>query len=139
MRDDSFGIIPFQKTSSGWQVLLVQHKNGLYWSFPKGHAEGVEDPQDTASRELKEETGLEVDEFLSQEPIIETYTFEREGQIVDKTVTYFCALVSGAFEIHPEEIADASWHSIHKADKILTYNEAKQSFKKSLSCLEEIS
>lgn len=137
MLDFSFGIIPFQKTSNGLAVLLVQHKNGRYWSFPKGHPESGEEPIDTACRELKEETGLEIDELLSEETLVERYQFTRNGQTIDKTVTYFLALVSGAFELHKNEIHDARWFSIHDAANIITYDEAKALFEKSLSLLEE--
>ncbi len=137
MQDQSYGIIPFQKTSTGLQILLVQHKHGHYWSFPKGHAEGAEEPLDAASRELKEETGLEIDELLSEETLTEHYTFKRDGQTIEKSVTYYIAYVSGAFELHKDEICDASWLSIQDAANIITYDEAKLLFAKALNLLEE--
>ena len=138
MEDQSYGIIPFQKTSNGLQVLLVQHKHGLYWSFPKGHTEGAEEPLDAASRELKEETGLEIDELLTEETLTENYSFKRDGQTIDKTVTYYIAYVSGAFELHQDEICDARWLSIQDAANIITYDEAKLLFAKALTLVEEI-
>ena len=58
----SYGIIPFKYDSHGVKVLLIQHLCG-HWAFPKGGAELNEHPIDTAQRELKEETNLDVKRF----------------------------------------------------------------------------
>ena len=42
------------------EILLIRHKNGGHWAFPKGHVEKKETEEDTALREIREETGLEV-------------------------------------------------------------------------------
>ena len=39
-------------------VLLLRHKNGGHWAFPKGHVEPGETEAQTALREIQEETGL---------------------------------------------------------------------------------
>ncbi|MBD3304395.1 NUDIX domain-containing protein, partial [Candidatus Woesearchaeota archaeon] len=40
------------------KYLLVKHKEGGHWDFPKGHAEEGETEEETALREIYEETGL---------------------------------------------------------------------------------
>jgi len=40
------------------EVLLIRDRNG-YWVFPKGHVEPGESPEETARREVAEETGVE--------------------------------------------------------------------------------
>lgn len=62
-KEESCGIIPLQKISGTWMVFIVQHKSG-YWGFPKGHIEPGETQQQTASRELFEETGLHIEKYL---------------------------------------------------------------------------
>lgn len=42
------------------RILLVKNHNGRCWTFPKGHIEGDEIEEETALREIKEETGLSV-------------------------------------------------------------------------------
>ncbi len=42
------------------KILLVKNHNGKCWTFPKGHIESGESEQQTALREIKEETGLTV-------------------------------------------------------------------------------
>jgi len=49
------------------EVLLVSDKTGKIWSFPKGHAENGETIEQVAIREVKEETGYEV-EILKRLP-----------------------------------------------------------------------
>ena len=58
--EKSCGAIVFHRFKDGIKVLLVKNRNGKYWSFPKGHVEKGESEHQTAAREIKEETGLEV-------------------------------------------------------------------------------
>ena len=58
--EKSCGGIIFYKTKQNTKILLVKNNNGRYWSFPKGHIEDGETEQETAIREIKEETGLDV-------------------------------------------------------------------------------
>ena len=41
-------------------ILLIRHRKGGHWSFPKGHVEGTETEVETAKREIKEETAIDV-------------------------------------------------------------------------------
>lgn len=124
MKEVSYGIIPLQSTANGWNVLVVHHQTG-FWGFPKGHAIEGESPRETASRELLEETGLTIEQFLFDEPLEEKYRFVRKGQIIDKTVIYFIAAVAGVLNIQPEEVKEARWVPLNEAVKLLTYLESQ--------------
>jgi len=130
MKEDSFGVIPLMRHEGEWRIFIILHKHGNHWGFPKGKANSGEAPLESARRELKEETGLEVEQVLCEQPIIETYTFYRNKAKVDKTVHYYPAIVSGAFILQPEEIRDGKWLSFQKAHQTLTFNEAKALCKK---------
>lgn len=125
-KEESFGIIPLRRTDEGWRVFIILHKQGNHWAFPKGGAEPGEGAHDSARRELQEETGLKVEEFFIGEPFIETYTFYRNKGKVEKTVTYFPAIVSEAFLLQPDEIRDGKWVTFEEAKEILTFEEAKK-------------
>ena len=43
------------------EVLLVHHKKLNVWLYPGGHIEDTESPDETLIREVKEETGLDVE------------------------------------------------------------------------------
>ena len=121
----SFGIIPFRKLKGRWQVLLIQHLNGQHWGFPKGRAEKTETAQETAVRELKEETGLRVHQFLSKEPFTESYYDPANAKIVG----YFPAFVTGVLECQTDEIVQARWFDLDEAMEKISFPESQNVFK----------
>lgn len=126
IQEASFGIIPLKKEKNQWYVLLILHKGGRHWAFPKGRSDPGETPLESARRELKEETGLTIKELLQEEPLTEQYKFRRKGSIVVKTVQYFPALVEGEVCLQPEEIQDSKWVLLKEADQHLTFRAARQ-------------
>lgn len=131
MKEHSYGIIPFHRHHGRWEVFLVLHFNGYHWGFPKGKADGKETSLETARRELYEETGLQVEKLLVEDPISEHYTFKRNNLMVDKKVDYYLALCSGELNLQTEEIRDGKWLSLDSAYELLTFSEAKELLKKS--------
>lgn len=126
MKQSSFGIIPLKSVAKNqWEVLLIQHQAG-HWSFPKGHSEKGEEPQQTAERELLEETGLQISQFLSDHPFIEKYWFMTKGIKIEKTVTYFLAIVKGEIKLQEEEIKHYMWVPLEKAEEYVSFKEAKR-------------
>ena len=131
----AYGFIPLNMCAHGWMVLLVQHKN--FWAFPKGHAEPGETPLESATRELLEETGLCPTNFLSEETLKELYFFKHEGILIRKEVEYFIAEVTGKLVIQEDEISDAQWIALEKAEDLATYKEAKNICKKVVELLSK--
>ena len=61
-REKSCGALVYRITQNGQKELLfIKHRHGTHWSFPKGHMEEGENEVQTALREVKEETGLDID------------------------------------------------------------------------------
>jgi bis(5'-nucleosidyl)-tetraphosphatase len=125
VEDASFGIIPLRQVEGVWEVLLILHRGGHHWAFPKGHKNPGESAKQSAERELKEETGLDIERFLLDTPLMEKYQFRRRHEVVFKTVSYFPAIVKGQVRLQAEEIQDAKWTPLKKAENQLTYKEAK--------------
>lgn len=123
--ESSYGIIPLEKRGGVWHVLLVKHQSGDHWSFPKGKPADEETPLETATRELREETGLEVKRFLLSGTITEKYRFEREGHEVKKTVTYFVAEVLGDVFLQFEEVCGGKWVPLFEAESHITFQESR--------------
>lgn len=135
-----FGMIPLQEMEGLFYVLLVHHKKG-HWAFPKGHSELEETPQQTAIRELKEETGLHVIDLLPLNPLEESYVFTEEGKEIEKTVTYFFAKVGGELKLQQEEILEAGWYPFEQAKERITFAEGRalcDLAKEAVSHLKEI-
>ena len=82
----------------------------------------------TAKRELKEETGLEVEKILSEEELEENYTFQHEGNSIQKKVIYFIGEVKepAIVQIDSEELLDGKWVSLNEAPMHLSFEEAKK-------------
>ena len=115
-KEISFGIIPIKEG----KTLLVKHRKG-HWAFPKGHAEEGEKPEESACRELFEETGLKVTALLGPS-FEESYCYAD----VDKRVTYFLAEVSGEINIQPEEIEEVRWLTLGEAHALATFPECRR-------------
>lgn len=132
----SYGIIPLRRSEQGWDVLLVQLKAG-HFGFPKGHPEFCESPLSTACRELKEETDLEVVNLLSEEPLSETYFYEKDGKKHEKTVYYFLATVDGYAKIQEGEIISFLWTPLQEAANYITFPEGKSLCKNIINLLNQ--
>ena len=92
------------------------------WSLAKGTPDEGETMEETAVREVREETGLEVQ---MQEPISSiTYWFaDRENAVrYHKTVHFYLMVpVGGDVELHDPEFDVVRWFTIDEALKVLIY------------------
>ena len=87
--EKSCGAVVFTRTGSDIRYLIIQSKEGIY-GFPKGHVEDDETEQQTACREIKEETGLDVcliDGFRTED----VHLFQRNDEQRIKYIGYFLA------------------------------------------------
>ncbi|MCM1333994.1 MAG: NUDIX domain-containing protein [Bacteroides sp.] len=116
--EKSCGAIVYRKFHGNTEILLIRHVKSGYWSFPKGHVEGGETEVETAAREIKEETNLDV---LIDEGFRETVSFSPRRD-TNKTVVYFVARATSR-EIRPQldEISEVRWTEIGRAPVLLTY------------------
>jgi 8-oxo-dGTP pyrophosphatase MutT (NUDIX family) len=122
--DQSYGIVPLKKEGDSWFVFMVQHRSG-HWTLPKGHAEGKETALACAKRELFEETHLSVDRLLSERELTESYQFSSRGHVIQKSVVYFVAEVSGQIALQKEELQDGKWVKLEQAGDVATYQQMK--------------
>jgi bis(5'-nucleosidyl)-tetraphosphatase len=120
-KDASFGIIPLQKVDGKWQVFIVQSITG-HWGFPKGHPDSqYESPQQTAERELREETGFTLVSYFPVESLSFSYECRSHGKYVDKTVTLFLGQVTGNIHPCPIEIAESIWIDLDKVEELVVF------------------
>lgn len=120
--EKSCGAIVYRKYHGNTEILLIKHINSGHWSFPKGHMEGDETEVETALREIKEETSLDV---LIDPTFRETVSYYPKRDTL-KTVVYFIARAKNYdFIPQAEEIADIRWVDIGYASNILSYDNDK--------------
>jgi 8-oxo-dGTP pyrophosphatase MutT (NUDIX family) len=119
----SFGIIPIFKDKDGYKILIVQNHKGGHWGLPKGTPEKAEEPIQTATRELFEETGLKDVKVESRQMFIEPpYSFEMHGITYVKTNSYFICFVDEMTKGDDlDEIDEIRWVSFDEARKTLTH------------------
>lgn len=89
--EHSAGAIVFRKESGQVFYLLLHYEEG-HWGYPKGHIEKGETLEDTARREIYEETGISDIQFIDGFRELTRYFFFSEGQRIFKTVVFFLAL-----------------------------------------------
>lgn len=109
----------------GEKILVLQQKKG-HWGFPKGHVENNETEVETAIREIKEETNVDV-EINDKFRYSETYS-PAEG--VEKEVVYFIAKkIGGTDKPQEAEVQAISWLNYEDAMETLTYENSKKILK----------
>ena len=95
--------------------------------MPKGHAEAGENPDETAKRELAEETGITEVEIDHKAKFEEHYMFLKGDELVNKTVIYFLGRVQAkAVKIQAAEIGAYKWLSFDDAIKLATFDGTKK-------------
>ena len=112
----------------GKVLLLYKNQNGRYmgWVLPKGTVEPGETYQQTALREVKEETNsdAEIVKHIGKTQ----YTFRGNEDIVSKTVHWYL-MVTDSFDCKPqaeEFFVDAGFYKQHEASYLLKFNDEKQ-------------
>lgn len=106
----------------------------LLWSLPKGHIEDGETIEQTAVREVKEETGISARVLDSLGTI--DYWFVAERRRVHKTVHHFLLeAVGGDLSDEDVEVTEVAWVPITELEDRLAYTDeralvrkARQSF-----------
>lgn len=118
----SCGAIVFRIIGGEKRFLLIKNKRSANWGFPKGHIEDGETDEDTARREVLEETGIHikiVDGFKSKSE----YTIQ--GRIEKAVLIYLATTADTQTIIQPEEIEDYIWLNFENAYKMLNYENDK--------------
>ena len=95
-------------------------RDGVTWTLPKGTPDRGETTEQTALREVGEETGLEV-RIVAPLPSIE-YVFIQDGTRIHKTVHYFLMEpVGGDLSRHDHEFETVRWVPFAEAGALLSF------------------
>ena len=134
----SVGGVVIRNGDDGPEVALCGHIDGAGhdWGLPKGTPEPGETRVETALREVREETGLEVviDDYIGE--IEYSFPWPKDGvrleesdgrqPIAHKTVLfYLMSAIGGSTDLHDHEFDDVRWFPADTALTSLRYeNEA---------------
>ena len=111
----SCGVIPYRIEKDAPRYLLCHQRGSGSWSFPKGHMEAWETEEETALRELKEETGLEA-VLVPGFSTVQEYAL---SEVSRKKLILFLGAVSGEVKIDPREILEYRWVTAEEAKALL--------------------
>ena len=115
------------------KVLLIKQISGD-WGFPKGHTELGEEEWETAKREVKEETNLDVIINTTKRYVI---TYKPKENII-KDAVYFLASLKGSnlVVLQEDEVCDYEWVDIDKVNTKLIFNNLKEMWNEVLMDIE---
>lgn len=108
--EKSCGAIVFTKEHGDIQYVIIRSKEGIY-GFSKGHMESAESEEETALREILEETGLSVN-LIPEFKLEDVYTYTHNGEWRKKCVVYFLGEYSNQIPV----VQETELESIHLMD-----------------------
>ena len=121
--EHSCGAVVFRKINDEYRFLLIKNRRSTHWGFPKGHMEKGETREQTAMREVLEETGVHIH-------IYEGFCSESEYRIgarIEKRVEVFLASTEDTQTvIQKEEIEDYVWKRYPEAYDMLKFDNDKE-------------
>ena len=118
----SCGAIVYRRAPAGLRYLLLEHVEGDHWGFPKGHGTGGETEEETALREIYEETGLTVR--------FRRGFYERSHYLTPKSrkkelVCFLARVRFGRVVLQPDEIKSYRWAGYVAARELLTFENTR--------------
>jgi len=104
------------------QVLIVHRPKYDDWSFPKGKADPGESIEETALREVREETGIEA-RIINHLPSVR-YIYEGTEHIPRRKIVYYFLMEpsGGSIVVNGYEIDGAEWVDPQQALDRLSYD-----------------
>ncbi len=147
-RQVSAGGVIVRESSSGWDVCLIARATdrGLVWGLPKGHVEPGEQLEQTALREVREETGLTgeivrklgaITYVFSARPYSDTSKTSAPVRFVKTVHFYLLRYRDGRTSDHDDEVEQAEWFNTDEATRKLAYDNERRILRKALAVLNE--
>jgi 8-oxo-dGTP pyrophosphatase MutT (NUDIX family) len=119
-RATSAGGVVHRTDSGRIEVVLVHRRHPPLWALPKGTPDAGETLEETALRETREETGLEVAVEAPLSSI--TYFFVRGRTRFHKTVHFFLMRPTGGdVAEHDHEFDEVAWFQLEEALAVMTH------------------
>jgi len=135
--EKSVGLVTWRHTPQG-RVFLLLHYPGGHWDFPKGHVDKGESEQQTALRELLEETQISDARILESFRTSMSYFFHRNGRTVRKEVAYYMAQTQTQSVVLSFEHQGWAWLPAGEALERLTYENSRRVLREAIEHLEQV-
>lgn len=117
-----------RQSPQGTEIVLGKRRrerDGVTWSLPKGTPNGGETTEQTALREVEEETGLQVRILKPVDSI--QYFFVQGGRRIHKTVHYFLMEpIGGDLAGHDHEFDEVRWFGLAEAEAVMSFSTERE-------------
>jgi ADP-ribose pyrophosphatase YjhB (NUDIX family) len=127
-RATSAGGIVVRRAGTDFELVLgrrTRERNGATWTLPKGQPNAGESIEETALREVAEETGLQVRIVRPIGPI--EYFFVQNDTRYHKTVHFYLMEATGGdLAAHDHEFEEVRWVGLDEAEAIMSYPTERQ-------------
>ncbi len=135
----SAGGVIFRRNKELIEIAMVSTKKGSVWCLPKGLIDRGEKPEETAVREVKEETGLNGKIIEKLGEITYWYYLKEENVRCKKTVHFFLMeFMGGDISEHDWEVDLVLWLPLDEAIKKATYKGEREILKKAKAKINSI-
>lgn len=122
IKEKSCGAIVYHIQNNELLYLILRHKAG-HWAFPKGHVESNETEEETALREIKEETGLLV---IIDRNFRLTNKYQPTRQSIKEVVYFIAKSDTDKVIVQDTEIDSFCWCLYNEAIDLITYENDKK-------------
>ena len=122
----SAGGLVYKKCNNIIYFVLCYKTKTNRWHLPKGTQELNESICNTAIREVKEETGLDVKIKIFLSDIYYKFRDNHNKNLNKKVSFYIMKSIGGCFERHDKEFDKIIWADSDKAIKLLKYDNEKK-------------
>jgi 8-oxo-dGTP pyrophosphatase MutT (NUDIX family) len=137
VREVSAGGVIYRKHAGVIEVALIHVRHR--WGLPKGHVEKGESINETAVREVREETGLEGRVRKRLGDIRYSYRDKRTGRepirIYKRVYFYLLRYLRGDVRDHDHEVDEARWFPIEEAIHTLKFATERRMVQRALAVL----
>ena len=129
----SMGGVVYRWSGHEIEIALCHRRTPVLWALPKGTPEIGESMEQTALREVREETGLEVSILDSLGHIEYSFIRKQDNVKCEKMVHFYLMRpIGGDFSLHDPEFDEVGWHSENDVLKIMTYSDEVKVVEKAL-------
>jgi 8-oxo-dGTP pyrophosphatase MutT (NUDIX family) len=136
-RATSAGGVVHRSIEGAHEIVILHRRVPVLWALPKGTPDSGETLEETALRETREETGLEVE---IEAPIGSIrYFFVRGSTRFHKTVHFFLMRpIGGALELHDREFDEVRWAPVGEALALLTHATERSMVERALKMIDGV-
>lgn len=134
------GVVYRPRADGGYDVVIIRtHENR--WQLPKGWVEDGESPEQAATREVREEGGVDAGVVGPIDRIEYWFRskYDPEPVRVHKFVQFFLLEYRGGTpDDHDDEVRDACWVEIREAEHTLSFKDERRVVSMAREALERV-